>query len=241
MKGILRLIPVAGLVVVGVLIAIGPSLLPGATTPASASHGNFNVHVHDDFFHPTGSFVPGPGHATAEALCEQGNPDPSCTATIHVGPGDSITWVSPAPLAANVHTVTECTDGGFLTCGAAVSASNPIDDSGLRNPPNPGPSGWPYGPVTFTTPGAYFYRCEVHPTIMRGRVLVEALTTPPAGDPAVGGVAGLLDANGQPATTGAEGASDGYLMLALILGVSAISVLAGGAGSIYAWKAARRE
>src|SRR3970040_12124 len=90
-------------------------------TPAQATHGNLNVHVHDDFYHPTGAFIVGPGtdHALAKAACQVANPDPQCDAVIHVG--DPLTWPSPSPLAANPHPVTECTDGPFAVCGPAVS------------------------------------------------------------------------------------------------------------------------
>lgn len=150
----------AGLVVTGVL-ALGA----GSYSPVKAAI-TFNAHVHDDYFHPTGSFVPGPGHVTAQALCMQANPDPTCTAAIEVG--DSIQWVAPAPLAANPHSVTECTDNTFTVCGAGVAAPNPIEDSGVRFQP-----GWPYL-VAFNTAGTYYYRCEIHPVTMRGRVQVNA-------------------------------------------------------------------
>ncbi len=85
----------AGLIAAAVVLGVGT----GSET-ATASHGTFNVHVHDDYLHPTGSFVPGAGHANAIAMCMLPQPDPSCTAVIHVAPGDSVNWVSPAPLAA---------------------------------------------------------------------------------------------------------------------------------------------
>lgn len=140
---------------------------PMGAAPVNALHGVFNAHVHDDYFHPTGAFVPGPGHATAQALCMGATPDATCTATVHAG--DSVRWVAPAPLAVNPHSVTECTDATWTTCGAGSTAGNPIEDSGVRFQP-----GWPYQ-VTFADPGAYYYRCEVHPTTMRGVVQVNAL------------------------------------------------------------------
>jgi plastocyanin len=223
----------AGLIVAAVVLGVG-----GGSQTATASHGTFNVHVHDDYFHPTGSFVPGAGHATAIALCMLPQPDTTCTAVIHVAPGDSINWVSPAPLAANPHTVTECTDNTFNVCGAAVDPVNPINDSGVRAPPSPGPSGWPYN-VTFPSPGFYFYRCEVHPMVMRGVVQVIANNAPPGG---VGGTAGLVD--GGDAAGGPQDArsDDGREMsLALLAGLGALLVLVGAAGATYAVKRVRRE
>ena len=224
----------AGLVVTAVVFAVGS----GSET-AKASHGNFNVHAHDDYFHPTGTFVPGPGHATAKALCEALQPDTTCTSVIHVAPGDSITWVAPAPLAVNPHTVTECTDASFTTCGPAVDAVNPINDSGVLAPPSPGPSGFPYGPVSFQTPGFYFYRCEVHPTTMRGVVQVIANNSVPGG---VGGIAGLIDggdtADGPQAAQTGEG---GETSLALVAAIGAAAVVIAAAGASYAGRRARRE
>jgi plastocyanin len=217
-------------------IAAGAIFLAGGgVTPVTASHGTFNVHVHDDYFHPTGSFVPGAGHVTAEALCEQAVPDTTCTAVIHVAPGDSINWVSPAPLAANPHTVTECVSGNFTVCGPAVDPANPIGDSGVLVPPNPGPSGWPYN-VTFPTPGFYYYRCEVHPTVMRGIVQVIANNAPPA---AVGGIAGLVDGDDAPRAQAGDGSDSATLALVIAMGAAAL--LVSGGAMTYAWRRVRRE
>ncbi len=160
----------------------------------------FNAHVHDDYFHPTGTFVPGPGHVTAQALCMQANPDSTCTAKIKVG--DSVNWVAPAPLAVNAHTVTECTDPTFTVCGAGTSSPNPIEDSGVRFQP-----GWPYV-VAFNTAGTYYYRCEVHPTVMRGTVMVQSTPS---------GVGGVVDVF----TGGGDDSSDTpYLLIGAIVALA---------------------
>lgn len=171
----------------------------------------FNAHVHDDYFHPVGGgFNVGPGHATAQALCMAANPDPTCTSII--GQGDSLMWVAPAPLAQNPHTVTECTDGTWSSCGAGVSAANPIEDSGVRFQP-----GWPYT-VAFSQPGTFYYRCEIHPTVMRGTVVVE---------PAIGGGVNLI--------TGTDGGSTTtYLLLSALASV----LVLGTAGGV-AWRRRR--
>lgn len=165
----------------------------------------FNAHVHDDYFHPTGSFVPGPGHSIAQALCMQANPDPTCTATIDTG--DSVMWVAPAPLAVNPHTVTECTNATFTVCGAGTASPNPIEDSGVRFQP-----GWPYV-VAFNTPGIYYYRCDIHPGVMRGTVVVQS--------PGVGGVVDVFTARDDDRTT------TPYLLLAAL---GLIGALGAGAG-----------
>lgn len=188
----------AFIAVFAVLAAVTMFLGQGGVTPVSAAV-TVDKHVHDDFFHPTQGFVVGPGHATAMALCMQAQPDTSCTAVINAG--DSIRWVSPAPLAQNPHSVTECTDNNFNVCGAGVAPGNPIEDSGVLDPPDPGPSGWPYE-VQFDNPGIFYYRCEVHPTTMRGVVQVLA----PNGAPGpVGGLVGLV--NGEPVLPGSESGS----------------------------------
>jgi plastocyanin len=155
-------------------LAAAVILLAGwpATQPVTAAT-NLNVHVHDDYFHPAGYFIVGPGtdHFVAKANCQGLTPSPTCDALINAG--DTITWVAPAPLATNLHSVTECTDNTFSVCGPAVDANNPIGDSGVRNPPPAvAPSGWPYGAVQFDDGGTYYYRCEIHPSTMRGRVTV---------------------------------------------------------------------
>ncbi len=116
---------------------------------------------------------------------------------------------------------------------------NPINDSGVRAPPSPGPSGWPYN-VTFPSPGFYFYRCEVHPTVMRGVVQVIANNAPPGG---VGGIAGLVEggdaADGPRDAQAGDGGGD--VSLALAAGLGALMVLVSAAGATYAVKRVRRE
>jgi plastocyanin len=165
-----------------------------------------NKHVHDDYFHPTQGFVVGPNHSIAQALCMGATPDPTCTATI--AEGDSISWIAPAPLAVNPHSVTECTDGTWTTCGAGSSSPNPIEDSGVLFQP-----GWPYV-VAFNDPGTFYYRCEVHPTVMRGAVQV------------VAGVGGIVDQPGgagaaEATTSGAESSSLRYMLAAAMAAIVA--------------------
>lgn len=213
-----RAVPVAVLSLVLAVLALSGQ----AATAAPSSSVNLNVHVHDDFYHPAGAFVVGPGtdHNLAMAACQVASPDPLCDA--HIFTGDTITWVSPAPLAANPHTVTECTNNTFSVCGPAVSINNPIGDSGVRPPPNPGPGGWPYGPILFNVPGTYYYRCEVHPATMRGRIVV-----------ALSGVGGDVNLS--------VGGSDGFGAWSLVLiAAGAVALAAAGAAGWYATKRIRR-
>ena len=225
MRKVVALALVTGLLAVSLVVAAGDG-----PVRVQASHGNLNVHVHDDFYHPAGAFVVGPGtdHALAKAACEKANPDAPCDAVIHAG--DTITWVAPAPLAQNLHTVTECTGPAFIVCGANVSAANPTGDSGVRNPPpDTGSDAWPYGPIQFNTPGTYYYRCEVHPDVMRGRIVVLPGS--------VGGSVELPAGRGDSALEESDSPGGrGSLVLAAALGAVAVAVMAGG---WYAWRRRR--
>lgn len=194
---------------------------------AVASPANLNVHVHDDFYHPAGAFIVGTGtdHNVAQAACQTASPAPACDAVIPVG--DTITWVAPAPLAMNPHSVTECTDGTFSVCGPAASAANPIGDSGVTAPP---PTGWPYGPVQFNAPGTYYYRCEVHPSDMRGRIVVQG--------PVVGGI--VLDTQGDTAALDANSSSSTGGGPAAMAGIAAAAIASVIALGSLGWYARRR-
>jgi plastocyanin len=133
------------------------------------------THVHDDFFHPEPLSPTWADHAAAQAQCQVADPPAQCNMIIDVG--DSVEWWTKNPFHQAPHTVTECTDNTFSNCGAAASATNPIGDSGqfaggavsdtVR-----------YGPITFSTAGTFYYRCDLHPATMRGRVVVQAQQTP---------------------------------------------------------------
>jgi plastocyanin len=195
---------------------------------AQATPANLDVHVHDNYYHPEGAFIVGPGtdHTLAQAACQGANPAPACDAVITQG--ETVTWVTSPPLTVRLHTVTECTDNTFSVCGPAVDAANPIGDSGVRNPPpDTGPDAWPYGPVQFYTPGTYYYRCEIHPNTMRGRVVVEAL---------VGGIVDFGGATPGPASETAASSDVDYFVFALGAGVAAATLALAGA----AWHVRRR-
>lgn len=194
-------------------LAVAALFLAGgsAASPASAA-GNANVHVHVNYFHPEGAFLVGPStdHVAAQAACQSANPAPACDTVITAF--GTVTWIVDPPLVTGNHTITECTDNTFAVCGAGVSATNPINDSGTLAPPAPGPSGYPYGPITFTQTGTYYYRCQIHPSSMRGRVVVLANT-------AVGGTVDLVGG-------GSSGGGD-LLWIALALAGSAVVAAAG--------------
>jgi plastocyanin len=140
-----------------------------------------------------------------------------CTTTIQAG--DTVTWQNVSDTA---HTSTEC-DGN---CGAALPPSPlPLWDSGLV-----APSGT--FSRQFNQAGTFDYQCNVHPTQMRGQIIVlgpatvtptAAPTSTPTPAPAVGGVS--LDPTQVP-----PGGSVGYgaaLLAALVAG--AITTIGGAA------------
>ena len=85
----------------------------------------------------------------------QGPDNPPCDTTVNVG--DTVTWnVTTGP-----HTITQC-DDSFTTCPPTGGF-----DSGTKN------SGESFS-QTFTTAGTFAYHCNIHPTMMRGRITVMA-------------------------------------------------------------------
>jgi plastocyanin len=200
----------AALAIVAVFFAGG-----GAAGPAAAA-GNTNVHVHDNYFHPQGAFLVGlsTDHVAAQAACQAANPAPACDTVITAG--DTVTWIVASPPATHAHSVTECTDNTFSICGPAVSATNPINDAGVRLP-----SGFPYGPIAFTQPGTYYFHCDIHPATMRGRVVVQS-----------GQVGGTVDL----VAGGSSGG--GYLSW---IAMAAFAAIVAAAGARFAWARRRRN
>lgn len=76
--------------------------------------------------------------------------------------GDTVTWT----MVAGTHTVTQCSEG-FSQCPPTGGW-----DSGILA------VGAPYS-QTFGSVGTYFYRCELHPSEMLGKIVVAAATASP--------------------------------------------------------------
>jgi plastocyanin len=208
------------------------------------------VHAHDDYFHPEPLTGPWADHTAAQLDCQGAAPMPQCDMAINIEIGDSVEWWTKPPFHANPHTVTECTDGTFAVCGAAVDPANPIGDSGvfaggavvntLR-----------YGPITFTASGTYYYRCDVHPSTMRGRITVtgptptptpEGTPTPHPGTgnpPGVGGIAGLVNAE-TGASAPASGSGPGESTIAVAAVATAVVLATIGGLSLWRRALARR-
>lgn len=150
---------VAPLVIVGlVALTVAAVLLTsvdseGRPGTAEASHGNVNVAVGSLFFGTTGS----------AAWTGTGDPGTFEETTIHVG--DSVTWTP----WVNFHTVTGCDPNTFWV---GCNGDAPMGDSGVQS------SGFSWGPKTFSTAGEYPYLCTLHPSLMRGKIVVLAVPTP---------------------------------------------------------------
>ena len=185
----------------------------GRLGAAEASHGNVNVAVGNLFF----------GTTSSSAWNGTGNPGTFEETTIHVG--DSVTWTP----WSSFHTVTGCDPSTFwVDCNGDA----PIGDSGVQ-------SSGSWGPITFSTAGEYPYLCTLHPTFMRGKIVVQAVPAPtptptPAPAPAVGGIGGVAEgavSKVDSASLAADGS--GGPAYALIAGASVAAVIIA-AGALYA-------
>lgn len=231
--------PLALVPVIGVLLALAAS--GGDSSPASANHSSPGsvdshvAHVHDNYFHPEPLSPTWADHSAAQADCQAASPPAQCDLNIEVG--DSVEWWSKDPFHAQPHSVTECTDNTFSSCGANVDPDNPIGDSGIFMG-GATQDALRHGGVTFDTAGTFYYRCEVHPDEMRGRVVVAAAAaqtptptpTPAAPTPtAPGATPTPTAAPAIPRTGGppADGSGGTLPAVALVLGGAAIAVLFG--------------
>ncbi len=137
-----------------------------------------------------------------------------CETTISAG--DTISWDFSG--AALPHTTTAC----------GADCDSPTDtpgwDSGIIN------DGSSFQ-FTFDEPGSYLYRCTVHPTIMRGQIVVEAAAEPeptePADDePEDGATPDVVEVTGAPATGQGPGttSSSGWLLVAGLAAVASVGL-----------------
>jgi hypothetical protein len=157
-----------------------------------------------------------------------------------------VEWWTKPPFHAQPHSIQECTDGTFTTCGANVSPSNPIGYSNffaggavantLR-----------YGPIQFTSPGTFYYRCDVHPLEMFGRITIMGPTPtlsphPGTGNPPeVGGHVGLVGDGTSGSIPATESSAAGRTGTIALIALAAVSVLvAVGALSLWGRASARR-
>jgi plastocyanin len=87
---------------------------------------------------------------------------------VQITPGDTVTWDFSG--ASLTHSTTEC--------GASCDSPSmtPLWDSGFVS------NGMPFQ-FTFNQPGMYLYHCRVHPSAMRGRIVVQPSPPPPTVPP----------------------------------------------------------
>lgn len=138
-----------------------------------------------------------------------------CETTVTEGDTVEWQWTGSAP-----HTTTEC-GGDLENCPEPHLWSSPEQDAGTFS-------------HTFDTPGTYVYRCQVHPSDMRGSITVEAgaqattqpspeatpqaspgaspQATPGAALPSAGGPSAVPSGGGAPPSSGG---ADVALWLAL--------------------------
>jgi plastocyanin len=115
------------------------------------------------------------------------------TCETEVGLGDTVTWDFAG--ASLPHTTTACGDD----CDNPTSS--PRWDSGVIS------DGSTFQ-VTFDQPGTYLYRCNVHPTQMRGQIVVQAAQDAPAPtETVVEGVATATPEGAPPPAAAEEAAS----------------------------------
>ena len=141
----------------------------------------------------------------------------------NVTAGDTVTWT----IAGGTHTVTLCSED-FSACPPA--------------------GGWDSGIISkddtfsqvFALPGRFAYRCELHPSEMRGKVIVVALspsptpvvTATPSGPTVTGSTRATPAALPQ---TGGEPGNGGGVTLYVALGLGVL------AGAVLAFNLARRR
>lgn len=95
-------------------------------------------------------------------FCEESFQDGVCETVINAG--DSIAWDFSG--AALPHTTSACGDSCDDPTDAPLWDSGTIDDGSTFQ-------------FTFSEPGTYLYRCNIHPSQMRGRIVVQAAPTEP--------------------------------------------------------------
>ena len=240
----LTLVLVATVAITAGLFAVR-SELAEANHSAPGTVDTHIVHVHDSaavantgYFHPEPLTPTWADHNAAEADCQVADAPAQCDMNIEAG--DSVEWWTKSPFHSLPHTVTECTDNTFSNCSDTADPANPIDDSGIFQG-GATTDTLQYGPITFTAPGTYYYRCDVHPDVMRGRVVVAAAqqatpspvptgTTGPTPTAGVTATPTAAQPAAAPATGGAS--SDGASWVWLVTALGGLVVVASAAAGL---------
>lgn len=119
--------------------------------------------------------------------------------TLNINANETVTWNG----TFSSHPLRQATDGSFSVPGSTLLASTGTSHT-----------------RTFSTPGTYYFMCEVHPSFMRTTVVVTAACPAPP-------YAVLdIDGNGQ-----VDALTDGVLTLRYLLGLRGDALVAGATGA----------
>ncbi len=114
-----------------------------------------------------------------------------CETTITAG--DTVVWDFSSSVAP--HTATECGASCDSPTGSPLWDSGIIDDGSTFQ-------------SSFDQPGTYLYFCQIHPQLMRGRIVVQAAPTPPPAGPTATQPPGGAQATATPTAAGVSGPPD---------------------------------
>lgn len=180
--------------IVALAVVAGLAILGGSD---SADAANTTVTVDRDWFVSDVCEVDLPTDGTTDlpAACE-----------INITAGDTVTWGGSGNWNGT-HTVTGCPDLAAIQAdGSCTPGGSPVGDSGFLADDST------YGPVTFNTAGTYYYKCNLHPQVMLGKIVVAAAPVDSVGpvtsaaaaspDPTNGASSVTLTATVDDSTTG---------------------------------------
>ncbi len=141
--------------IVALAVISGLAVLSGSD---SANAANTTVTVDSDWFIAAACDIDLPTDGTTDlpVACET-----------NITEGDTVTWGGTGNWA-NTHTVTGCADLAAIQSNSSCAGVGPIGDSGFLG------DDATYGGIAFPTAGTYYYKCNLHPTAMLGKVVVAA-------------------------------------------------------------------
>ncbi|MEX0684151.1 MAG: hypothetical protein WD904_14085 [Dehalococcoidia bacterium] len=132
-----------------------------------------------------------------------------CTTTITAG--DAVTWT----VSGSTHTVTQC-DAAYANCppGGGFN-SGPVEAGGTFS-------------QTFAAAGDIYYRCDLHPSEMMGKIVVQAPTPSPTPVPAGQTPGPTATPGGVPKTGGQPLDTDSLPLFMVALALGGVLMVAGG-------------
>lgn len=140
-------------------------------------------------------------------FCSAANENQVCSTNLVAG--DTVTWSVGA--GATSHTITECTDESFTNCSGGFNSGAKAAGSTFSQ--------------TFNTSGTIYYRCDFHPSQMKGKLVISAAATatatpaPSANASATAAASGTPTGAALPQTGGpADDGASTWLYITLVLG-----------------------